>query len=219
MCGIVDGAHIPFVVHTPDYGIRYVNTHHEEAAVHIAEAYSRHHPPALRGHRQPRPGWGQHAGRADQRPRRGAPGGRHHLHPAQRHHPARPRRRLAGHRPGARWPDPITKFVGADHPRRPGARAGAGRVPGRDVGAPRAGVPGHPRRDAGRADRHRRPAPHPCGTQPCGAPRRRRPGRHRARRPNGWPQPSGRSCSPARACCGPRPRRSSSPSATTSRPA
>ena len=41
MCGIVDGAHIPFVVHTPDYGIRYLNTHHEEAAVHIAEAYSR----------------------------------------------------------------------------------------------------------------------------------------------------------------------------------
>ncbi len=41
MCGIVDGAHIPMVVHTPDYGIRYVNAHHEEAAAHIAEGYCR----------------------------------------------------------------------------------------------------------------------------------------------------------------------------------
>lgn len=41
MCGIVDGAHIPFVVHAPDHGIRYLNTHHEEAAVHIAEAHAR----------------------------------------------------------------------------------------------------------------------------------------------------------------------------------
>lgn len=41
MCGIVDGAHIPFVVHAPDYGISYLNTHHEEAAVHIAEAHTR----------------------------------------------------------------------------------------------------------------------------------------------------------------------------------
>lgn len=41
MCGIVDGAHIPFVVHAPDYGITYLNARHEEAAVHIAEAYSR----------------------------------------------------------------------------------------------------------------------------------------------------------------------------------
>jgi acetolactate synthase-1/2/3 large subunit len=47
MCGIVDGAHIPFVVRAPDHGIRYVNTHHEEAAVHVAEAYTRlHHRPA-----------------------------------------------------------------------------------------------------------------------------------------------------------------------------
>jgi acetolactate synthase-1/2/3 large subunit len=41
MCGIVDGAHIPFVMHTAEHGIRYVNTHHEEAAAHIAEGYSR----------------------------------------------------------------------------------------------------------------------------------------------------------------------------------
>jgi acetolactate synthase-1/2/3 large subunit len=39
--GIIDGAHIPIVVHFPKYGIRYINTHHEEAAVHIAEGYAR----------------------------------------------------------------------------------------------------------------------------------------------------------------------------------
>jgi len=39
--GIIDGAHIPIVVHTEKYGIRYVNVHHEEAAVHVAEGYSR----------------------------------------------------------------------------------------------------------------------------------------------------------------------------------
>lgn len=39
--GIIDGAHIPLVVHTPKYGIRYVNAHHEEAAVHVAEGYTR----------------------------------------------------------------------------------------------------------------------------------------------------------------------------------
>ena len=39
--GIIDGAHIPIVVHTAKYGIRYVNAHHEEAAVHVAEGYSR----------------------------------------------------------------------------------------------------------------------------------------------------------------------------------
>lgn len=48
MCGIVDGAHIPFVMHTAAYGIRYVNTRHEEAAAHIAEAYTRlSHRPAV----------------------------------------------------------------------------------------------------------------------------------------------------------------------------
>lgn len=48
MCGIVDGAHIPFVRHTGAYGIRYVNTRHEEAATHIAEAYTRlAHGPAV----------------------------------------------------------------------------------------------------------------------------------------------------------------------------
>ena len=39
--GIIDGAHIPIVVHFPKYGIRYINTHHEEAAVHVAEGYAR----------------------------------------------------------------------------------------------------------------------------------------------------------------------------------
>ena len=39
--GIIDGAHIPFVVHAERYGVRYVNAHHEEAAVHIAEGYKR----------------------------------------------------------------------------------------------------------------------------------------------------------------------------------
>jgi len=48
MCGIVDGAHIPFVRHTEAHGIRYVNTRHEEAATHIAEAYTRlSHKPAV----------------------------------------------------------------------------------------------------------------------------------------------------------------------------
>jgi acetolactate synthase-1/2/3 large subunit len=41
MSGIVDGAHIPFVMHTGRHRIRYVNAHHEEAAVHIAEGYGR----------------------------------------------------------------------------------------------------------------------------------------------------------------------------------
>ncbi len=41
MSGIIDGAHIPIVAHTPRYGIRYINARHEEAAVHIAEGYSR----------------------------------------------------------------------------------------------------------------------------------------------------------------------------------
>ncbi len=41
MAGIVDGAHIPFVRHADAYGVAYVNTRHEEAAVHVAEAYSR----------------------------------------------------------------------------------------------------------------------------------------------------------------------------------
>jgi len=41
MAGIIDGAHIPIVVHLPRYGIRYINTRHEEAAVHVAEGYAR----------------------------------------------------------------------------------------------------------------------------------------------------------------------------------
>jgi acetolactate synthase-1/2/3 large subunit len=41
MSGIIDGAHIPIVAHTPQYGIRYINTRHEEASVHVAEGYAR----------------------------------------------------------------------------------------------------------------------------------------------------------------------------------
>lgn len=41
MFGIIDGSHIPFVAHTPRYGIRHINTRHEEGAVHLAEGYSR----------------------------------------------------------------------------------------------------------------------------------------------------------------------------------
>ena len=48
MAGIIDGAHIPFVVHAEHYGVRYVNGHHEEAVVHIAEGYARiAHKPAV----------------------------------------------------------------------------------------------------------------------------------------------------------------------------
>lgn len=39
--GIIDGSHIPFVVHAPRYGIRHVNCRHEEGAVHLAEGYAR----------------------------------------------------------------------------------------------------------------------------------------------------------------------------------
>jgi acetolactate synthase-1/2/3 large subunit len=55
MCGIVDGAHIPFVTHTDAYRIRYVNTRHEEAATHIAEAYTRlaHRPAVVIGNPGP----------------------------------------------------------------------------------------------------------------------------------------------------------------------
>jgi acetolactate synthase-1/2/3 large subunit len=41
MFGIIDGSHIPFVVHAPRYGIRHINCRHEEAAVHLAEGYAR----------------------------------------------------------------------------------------------------------------------------------------------------------------------------------
>ena len=55
MCGIVDGAHIPFVRHLDAYGIRYVNTRHEEAAAHIAESYTRltHRPAVVIGNPGP----------------------------------------------------------------------------------------------------------------------------------------------------------------------
>lgn len=55
MCGIVDGAHIPFVRHTAAHGIRYVNARHEEAATHIAEAYTRgtHRPAVVIGNPGP----------------------------------------------------------------------------------------------------------------------------------------------------------------------
>lgn len=41
MFGIIDGAHIPFTVHAPRYGIRHINCRHEEGAVHLAEGYTR----------------------------------------------------------------------------------------------------------------------------------------------------------------------------------
>jgi acetolactate synthase-1/2/3 large subunit len=41
MFGIIDGSHIPFVAHAPRYGIRHINCHHEEGAVHLAEGYTR----------------------------------------------------------------------------------------------------------------------------------------------------------------------------------
>ncbi|HTX80523.1 MAG TPA: thiamine pyrophosphate-binding protein, partial [Longilinea sp.] len=41
MFGVVDGSHVPFVALTPRYQIRYINAHHEEAAVHLAEGYTR----------------------------------------------------------------------------------------------------------------------------------------------------------------------------------
>lgn len=55
MCGIVDGAHIPFMRHLGQYGIRHVNTRHEEAATHIAEAYTRltHRPAVVIGNPGP----------------------------------------------------------------------------------------------------------------------------------------------------------------------
>ncbi|MBK7322622.1 MAG: hypothetical protein IPI82_09260 [Candidatus Microthrix sp.] len=55
MCGIVDGAHIPLVSQLGDYGIDYLNTHHEEAATHIAEAHARigHRPTVVIGNPGP----------------------------------------------------------------------------------------------------------------------------------------------------------------------
>lgn len=55
LAGIIDGAHIPFVVHAGRYGVHYVNAHHEEAAVHIAEGYTRlaHKPAAALGNPGP----------------------------------------------------------------------------------------------------------------------------------------------------------------------
>jgi acetolactate synthase-1/2/3 large subunit len=39
--GIIDGAHVPLVVQLDRHGVRYINVHHEEAAVHVAEGYGR----------------------------------------------------------------------------------------------------------------------------------------------------------------------------------
>jgi len=39
--GIIDGAHVPLIVQLDRHGIRYINVHHEEAAVHVAEGYAR----------------------------------------------------------------------------------------------------------------------------------------------------------------------------------
>jgi len=41
MFGIIDGAHIPFTSQATRYGIRHINCHHEEGAVHLAEGYTR----------------------------------------------------------------------------------------------------------------------------------------------------------------------------------
>ncbi|RMG89107.1 MAG: thiamine pyrophosphate-binding protein [Chloroflexi bacterium] len=41
MFGIIDGSHIPFTTQAFRYGIRHINCHHEEGAVHIAEGYAR----------------------------------------------------------------------------------------------------------------------------------------------------------------------------------
>ncbi len=56
MFGIIDGSHIPFVVHAPRYGIRHINCRHEEGAVHLAEGYTRlrHKPTVVIG--SPGPG-------------------------------------------------------------------------------------------------------------------------------------------------------------------
>ena len=80
MCGIVDGAHIPFVRHLDAHGIRYVNTRHEEAAAHIAEAYARpgtHRPAVVIGN--PGPGGANMLAGLTSGAR--ATGRRHRLHP------------------------------------------------------------------------------------------------------------------------------------------
>ncbi len=41
MFGIIDGSHIPFTAQAFRYGIRHINCHHEEGAVHLAEGYAR----------------------------------------------------------------------------------------------------------------------------------------------------------------------------------
>ncbi|MBI4790152.1 MAG: thiamine pyrophosphate-binding protein [Chloroflexi bacterium] len=41
MFGIIDGSHIPFVTQAARGGIRHINCHHEEGAVHLAEGYTR----------------------------------------------------------------------------------------------------------------------------------------------------------------------------------
>src|SRR3990172_5233555 len=41
MFGIIDGAHIPFTSQASRGGIRHINCHHEEGAVHLAEGYTR----------------------------------------------------------------------------------------------------------------------------------------------------------------------------------
>ena len=55
MGGIVDGAHRPLVSLLGDYGIEYLNPHHEEAATHIAEAHARisHRPTVVIGNPGP----------------------------------------------------------------------------------------------------------------------------------------------------------------------
>ena len=102
--GIIDGAHIPFVVHAERYGVRYVNAHHEEAAVHIAEGYTRlaHKPAVALGN--PGPGGANLLAGLSSAYGEGHPVIGLACTPAQRGQQPRPRRRLAGYRPGRDGP-------------------------------------------------------------------------------------------------------------------
>ena len=208
MTGIIDGAHIPIVVHTPQYGIRYINAHHEEAAVHIAEGYARiaRKPGVVIGN--PACGTGNMLAGVGQRPRRGPPDRRHRDAPRPRlKSRPEPRRRLAGGR--------HREHGAADHQvRRHGAAVGAAagdgarRLPRRHDRPAGARLPRHPRRAAARstidagnaaADLPGRALPRDATSAPATRRRSSAP-------PSCSPAPSGRSSMPARACSGPTPR-------------
>ena len=80
MAGIIDGAHIPFVVHAErtEFVISMVTTRKPSFTSPKATRVSRT-PAVVFGNRARR---GQHAGRPGQRLRRGTPGDRHRLLPA-----------------------------------------------------------------------------------------------------------------------------------------